>query len=151
MAADYVDAEGTIEGLGNSEVQKTGTLYSVVKLRSSDGKARTLTDVGFARRCNVEIQPGASVRLLGAPVDGKVLVFAVRSDDEVVDDVAEIAKAKGSVMNLAVMLVLLCIVTIWTIIIPLLLVSHVIRNFRVAGQIPSEADMRREIAARLAA
>lgn len=149
--SEYVDAEGRIEGLGNSEVQKTGTLYSVVKLRSPDGKAINLTDVAFPRRCNVEIQVGEHVRLLGIPVDGKVLVFAVQSDGEVVDDVAELSKAKGSLRLFAVTLVLLCVVTIWTIIIPLMLVSTVIRNFRVVRQIPSEADMRREIAARLGA
>ncbi len=147
--ADYIDAEGRIEALGNSEIQKNGTLYSLVKLRGADGKVETLTDVVFARCCNVEAQVGEDVRLLGFPINKNIMVFGLRSDGEVTDDVAEISKARGPLTVLGLSMMAMGVLTIWTIIIPIMVLPSAIRCLRNASAIPSEVDMRREIAARL--
>jgi hypothetical protein len=141
--ADYVDVEGKIEGLGNAQVAKFGTFYSVVKFRTSEGKAVTLSDVALGPRCNIEFQLGSYVRLLGKMVDGKVLVFAIRSDDEVADDVAEIVKGRGSMVRLGWLLILLSVVTFWTIIAPIVLLPHAFRTLRTAWAAPTETSAKR--------
>ena len=147
----FWSASGTIEALGNSDIKQDGTLYSVVKLRTPDGKPQTMSDVVFMRRTHVEAVVGGRLDLLGFTSKGKNLVYAVVRDGEVSEDIEQVGKTKKLFLLMAAVFIVPAVVLAWTIIVPILALPAIVLNLVNASRLPGGGEMRRELARHLAA
>ena len=143
-------ASGTIEALGNSDIKKDGTLYSVVKLRTADGKPQSISDVVFMKRAHVEAVVGAKLDLLGFTSKGKSLVYAVVRDGEVSEDIEQVGQGKMLFLLMASVFIVLAVVLAWTIIVPLLALPGIAVGLMNASRLPGGGEMRRALARHLA-
>ena len=145
--ADFWNAAGTIEAMGNAEIKPDGLLYSVIRIRQPNGQYRAISNFMVARQCHLLVNVGAEVALVGFVLEGKHVLVALKTEGETVDDIDAVLQSKKTLRLLGYgyggVAVLLC----WTVIMPLVLLVQVIRVFRNAGMMPSLQEIEAQVAA----
>ena len=151
--ADYWSMSGTVEALGNSTFDRSGTRYSVLRLRGRDGRLQTLQDVIFPTNTHLDVQTGADLDMLGIKRKSRHLAFAVVRDGQVAEDISSLGKPKRMFLQMA--LIWLTAAAVFALLGPLILLAplpgiiggyHLLMFF----QIPSETDMRSRLSEFLA-
>lgn len=105
--AEFWTAEGTVEALGQSELKKEGTEYSVVRLVDPAGGRVTFQKVGVGPNVSMDLAVDAVVRLLGYRVSIGNVIYAVVRDGQPSSDLELWGKARRTLMLVGWSLVLL--------------------------------------------
>ena len=143
--ADYWSMSGTVEALGNSVFDRSGTRYSVMRLRGRDGRLQTLQDVVFPTNTHLDVQTGADLDVLGIKRKSTHLAFAVVRDSQVAEDISSLGKPKRMFLQMA--LIWLMPAAVLALLGPLILLAplpgivgayYLLMYF----QVPSETDLR---------
>ncbi len=90
-ACEWQEAQGRIEVLGDHRLHPGGgRSYSLVKLRTDEGRLVTLEHLHAGARVTALLHPGDHVRLLAFSARGQIQAIAAANSEEGVDDIASI-------------------------------------------------------------